>query len=57
MAQKKETKKKAANILRKTLVVKLNPDLQSPSPWTPAMISDAKARIKALQDIGKEKEH
>ena len=57
MAQKKETKKKAANILRKTLVVKLNPDLQSPSPWTPAMISDAKARIKALQDIGEKREH
>jgi len=55
MAQKKETKKKAANILRKTLVVKLNSDLQSPSPWTPAMISDAKARIKALQDAGKDR--
>jgi hypothetical protein len=53
--QKKEAKKKAANLLRKTLVVKLNADLQSPSPWTPVMISDAKAKIKALQDAGKKK--
>lgn len=52
---KKDPKKKAASLLRKQLSVQLNGDLLRPALWTRAMVSEARIRIKALQDADDER--
>ena len=56
---KKEKNQKKETVLRKTLNVVVNADLTSPPAWTPAMIAEARLRLRELtaaDDLRKAKE-